>query len=78
MELENLIDIVNQHMRDEGQIGFPSVVDSLPEKMKAQSSDIDGIDTEWVWQVVDQFDCYHGEIAFQLDDGRYLKFGFCG
>jgi hypothetical protein len=78
MELEKLIELVNQHHRDEGYIEFPKIVNSLPEKMKAQMSDIPEIDTEWVWQVVDQFDCYYGELAYKTNDGKFMVFGFNG
>lgn len=78
MEIEKLIQLVNEHMRDEGGIGFPKIVDKLPEKMKRQRSDIPEVETEWVWQLIDQFDCYHGEIAFELQDGRWLMFEFYG
>ena len=78
MEIEKLIDLVNEHMRDEGGIGFPKIVSQLPEKMVPQRSDIPEVKTQWVWQSRDQFDCYHGEIAFELQAGRWLMFGFCG
>lgn len=78
MEIEKLIDLVNEHMRDAGSIGFPKIVDKLPEKMKPQRSDIPEVKTEWVWQSRDLFDCYHGEIAFELQAGRWLMFGFYG
>lgn len=78
MELDKLINLVNKHLRDEGGIGFPRIVEALPEKMVQQSSDIPEIETEWVWQSMDQFDCYCGEIAFVMDDGRYLMFEFYG
>lgn len=78
MELRKLIEKTNEHMRDEGSIGFPRIVETLPEKMKEQSSEIDGIAVEWVWGTVDQFDGYHGEIAFELDTGDYLIFDYCG
>ena len=78
MEIENLIQLVNEHMRDEGSIGFPQIVSQLPEKMDPQRSDIPGIETEWLWQSMDQFDNYHGEIAFELQNGRWLMFEFYG
>lgn len=78
MKIEKLIQLVNEHMRDEGSIGFPKIVSKLPEKMEPQRSDIPGIEIEWCWQSMDQFDCYHGEIAFELQDGRWLMFEFCG
>lgn len=76
MELRELITKVNEHMGDDGGLGFPRIVSDLPAKMKEQTSDIDGIATEWVWQSGDQFDNYHGEIAFKLKAGDYLIFSF--
>lgn len=78
MELEALIELVNKNHRDEGCIGFPRLVESLPDRLEQQKSDIEGIEVEWIWQTVDQFDCYQGELAYQLNDGRYLIFDFCG
>lgn len=78
MELERLIELINENHRDEGCLDFPRIVDVLPERMNAQSSDIDGVETEWVWQVTNQFDCYQGELAYQMNDGRFLIFGFAG
>lgn len=78
MDIAELIGIVNLHHRDEGRIDFPRIVYDLPEKMSEQSSDIPGIETEWVWQITDQFDCYCGELAYKLDDGQFLIFEFSG
>lgn len=78
MEIEKIIELVNEHHREEGHIEFPRIINTLPEKMNEQSSDIPEIDSEWVWQAVDQFDCYHGELAYMLSDGRFLIFGFAG
>jgi len=78
MELAKLIDLVNDHHRDEGGLEFPYIVSELPEGLEEQASELDGVDTEWVKQCVDQFDCYHGTLAYQLNDGRFLTFKFYG
>jgi len=78
MEIDKIIELVNNYHRDEGFIEFPRIIGSLPAKMSEQSSDIPEIELEWVWQTIDQFDCYHGELAYQLSDGRFLIFRFTG
>ena len=78
MNLKTIIDLVNAHMRDEGGLGFPRLVNTLPKEMNEQRSDIPGIEKEWVWQKMDQFDNYHGEIAFKVDNDLWLIFTFFG
>lgn len=78
MPIDKLINLINEHLRDEGNIGFPRISESLPAKFQIQKSDIPEIDQEWVWQVNDQFDCYYGELAYLLDDGKFLIFEFNG
>lgn len=76
--VDKLIQLVNGNADKDCNFGFPQIVDALPEKMKVQNSELDGIEQEWVWQQSDQFDSYWGELAYQLDDGRFLVFPFSG
>jgi hypothetical protein len=77
MELLELINKINQHHGEFGEevMLFPSVVDELSCRFYKQVSDIEGIDNEWVWQLVDQFECCYGELAYKFGE-KFLVFGF--
>jgi hypothetical protein len=79
MKLEKIIELVNAH---EGyahmNLEFPNIVPNLSRRFEEQASELDGVDSEWIKQYVDQFDNYSGTIAYKLEDGNFLTFDFCG
>lgn len=77
MKLEELINLIFENRKEEySTCSFPRVVSELPDGMDEQPSDIEGVDSEWRWQSCGQFDDYHGELAYKLDDGRFLIFEY--
>ena len=78
INIEDLIQLIYEsHIVEEKSVlEFPRIVDKLPENMEMQDSNIDGIEHEWIYQVKNQWESFHGELAYQLEDCRYLIFGF--
>lgn len=76
MKLDALINLIFENQNEDSTLDFPRIVSELPDGMLKQESNISGIDFEWISGGIEEWGHYHGELAYKLDDGRFLIFEY--